>query len=471
VNIKKIYLVYFILLELIVLFPGYASVISAGVILLNLLIGLSRKREADIAIVSSFLLPGEVFPMVSLLMLLFLKKITHMRASAPRVKKLNGFALSFVVCCSLLNALRYHTEINLFFYLIYLTAIMITAAFSFDILNVSVMLESMKQFIVIEFIVTVTIILKYSTVTPGDIFHGSMSSAHWFANWLIVVLILLLFHDASQNETGFSLKKLKQNKWYIFLAMIMLYLADAKSLIVALVAGILGYIIFEHKKRTTKYSFAIYMLSFYIGVFFIMLILYWAPVRSYIQAHSELMSTYLYMDGWNGKFNYIRGTFLNELNGIKFFTGYGLGQYGSRIANLFAYDVMWRADNGINNLIAAVFAPHHIPEYVKYIEFYDEYFVSQIGWRSAVLSYPFNSFTALIAETGVIGVILTAGVANSYVRNSYCKIIAYYFLAATFFDLYFDNYPCAALIILILTNTLISHGRNAKTVKTVKEGS
>lgn len=181
------------------------------------------------------------------------------------------------------------------------------------------------------------------------------------------------------------------------------------------------------------------------------------------------MATYLYLDGWNGKFNYIRGTFLNELQGIRFFTGYGLGQYGSRIANLFAYDVMWRTDNGVNNLIAAFFAPHHIPEYVKYIEFYDEYFVSQIGWRSAVLSYPFNSFTALLAETGIIGVILSAGVINSYARKSYCSIIAYYFLAANFFDLYFDNYPCVALIIVILTNTLTSDKRYKKIICDIKD--
>lgn len=338
---------------------------------------------------------------------------------------------------------------------------MITVSFSFDKLNVGTLIESMKQFILIEFIVTITIILKYSTVTPGDIFHGSMSSAHWFGNWLIVVLILLLFHDNTKNKLGISSKNIKQNKWYIFLAIVMLYLADAKSLIVALAIGILGYLIFEHKKPS-RYGFSIYMLSFYIGVFLMMLILYSVPVRDYIQSHSELMSTYLYLDGWNGKFNYIKGTFLNELNGIRLFTGYGLGQFGSRVANLFAYDAMWRANNGINNFIASTFAPHHIPEYIKYVRFYDDYFVSQIGWRSAVLSYPFNSLTALFAETGIIGVILSASVINSYIRNSYCKIIAYYFLAATFFDLYFDNYPCVALIIVILTNTLVSNKKLKK---------
>ena len=254
------------------------------------------------------------------------------------------------------------------------------------------------------------------------------------------------------------MKAVKKRLVYILLLLVMIYLSDAKSLLIALGIGTIGYIVFE-KRNAHKYSFMIFLIAFCACLFALFAVLYSEPVKNYISKASKLLGLYLYGDGWNGKFDYIRGTLLEELQSVRLLLGFGLGQYGSRVANLFAYDVMWRSDNGINNMVAALFKPHWIPQYVQYVRYYNADFVSQIGWRSAVLSYPFNSITAMIAETGIIGVIFFSKVFNSYVKESECKILAYYFAVACFFDLYFDNFPCVAIIIFVILNTRVKRGR------------
>ncbi|MEY8337972.1 hypothetical protein AALB16_08055 [Lachnospiraceae bacterium 62-35] len=447
-----LFMVYLVLFEAIALMPCLSSPIAILIIIINLIVGIRDKKSLDLAIISSFLLPSEVFAMFNLLLMSLLKNTNRLKFHYKRPKAIFILAFLVVIVNSFISSIVYDTEINLLFYLIYLLTILATTLLLTDKLDIGDMVYGIKVFLCIEFVIVITIALKNLTFIPGDIFCGTMSSAHWFGNWLIVSLVVILFHNGINHPTGICWKNVKKNIPYLLILLIMLYLSDSKSLIVALAIGSLGYIIFEHK-GIMKYSFMFYFILFYVGLFIVISLLYLPPIENYIKDKSDLLNTYLYTSGWNGKFEYIRGTLLEELRGIRLLTGFGLGQYGSRVANLFAYTVMWRADNGINNLISSLFAPHYLPQFARYISFYDYDFVAQIGWRSAVLSYPFNSVTAFIAEIGLIGVAFFSYIISICLKKSDCKILGYYFLAACFFDLYFDSYQCLALIILVLFNT------------------
>ena len=446
--------IYTLLLSVKVIAPALSTVAMALMTMINISIYLFKKRYSDFALMSSFLMPGEVFPAVSLLIGLFLRIKKKAFTATIKTKKISFFLFMIMIISSIISALVYDTIINLVFYLIYLTIIAFTIVMSDETISPSMIVASMKKFVVIEFLITIMIIVRYRIVTPGDEFCGSMSSAHWLGNWLIVALMLLCFHDESTNRIKLSVRNIQKNCIYIILILVMLYLADAKSLLIALAIGTIGYYFFEHRSNF-NYSFMWYTITFCISLFALFGVLYSETIKEFVLQKNHLLYTYLYQSGWNGKFEFIRGTLLEELPGIHLFTGFGLGQYGSRIANMFAYNVMWRADNGINNIVAAFFKPHYIPQYAKYIGFYNADFVSQIGWRSAVMSYPFNSVTAMIAETGLVGILFFSYVFNNYIKESECKILGFYFLVACFFDLYFDNFPCVALLILVMLNTKV----------------
>lgn len=446
--------IYTLLLSVKVIVPSLSTVAITLMIIINISIYLFKKRYSDFALMSSFLMPGEVFPMINLIIGLFLRIKKKAFTTKIKIRYISFFLFMIMIISSIISGITNDTVINSVFYLVYLIIIAFTFVMSDETISPGVIVDSMKKFVVIEFLITVMIIVKYRIVTPGDEFCGSMSSAHWLGNWLIVALMLFCYHDESTSRIKLSVRNIKRNFIYILLILAMLYLADAKSLLIALAIGTLGYYIFEHR-RNSNYSFLWYTIIFCSSLFVLFGTLYSETIKEFILQKNHLLYTYLYQSGWNGKFEYIRGTLLEELKGIRLLTGFGLGQYGSRIANMFAYNVMWRADNAINNIVAAVFNPHYVSQYAKYIKFYNTDFVSQIGWRSAVMSYPFNSVTAMIAETGLVGIFFFSYVFNNYIKESECKILGFYFLVACFFDLYFDSFPCVALLIVVMLNTKV----------------
>lgn len=450
-NTNIICVVYSVLLSIRVVFPTLSSIAMFSMLCFNSFLYLSNRRSSELALMSSFLMPGEIFPTINLILGLLIQD----RNTIKKIDKFDipsVFLFFIILIYSLISAIVTKAIPNFAFSVLYLVLVFFIFYRGKKNIGIAGIVISEKKFIIIEFVVTIIIVIRNRSLTPGDIFSGSLESAHWFGNWLIIALVLLFYNG--KGVSGLKLKKkwFKRNIVYILLITIMLYLADAKSLLIAFFIGIVGYLVFDFIFRC-KYSFLIFSITFCLSLFFLFYLLYYTPLKELIIQNSSVLSTYLYQIGWNGKFEYIRGSLLEELSMPYFLFGYGLGQYGSRVANMFAYNVMWRADNSINNLIKMLFEPHCIPQYAKYIKFYNADFVAQIGWRSAVMSYPFNSITAMIAETGLIGVVFFSYFFNKYLSKSNCRVLGFYFFVACLFDLYFDNLPCLALLIVIILNT------------------
>lgn len=444
---KDIYIIYYISAILITAFPSLRLITNLVIICFNVYVTILNQKNQGIALLSSFILSNEIYCALNVVLVLLLNKKIKLKKQSSEITLL--FVLMIVN--TYINALIYDAFFNVLFYLIYLILLTVVVLAGENIIDNNAMINTIKNFIIIEFLSVLIIAINYKTVTPGDIFTGTLQSAHWLGNWLMINIMVLIYFYAAVIKCSLR-KSVKKNVGYIILGLVTLYLADAKSLVLSLVVGMLLYWIFEFiiKKRN---GFIICMCSVYLLLFLVSNILYTDFMHSFICKVSDLFGQYIYSEGWNGKFLYITGTFTNSLKNLHSLIGYGFGQYGSRVANMFAYNVMWRNDNSINNFVASTFPPHYLEQYAQYVRYYDAYFVSQIGWRSAVLSYPFNSLTSLIGEAGIIGVLSFAYIIEKKIKNSKCRFVAFYFLVACLFDIYFDIFPCVAIVIVMLLNT------------------
>lgn len=447
---RQLMILYTVLLCLSVIFVQYKSIMVLLVIMLNAIAVLTNRKLSGIVLMSSFILPGEIFPIINVCMTILLnaKKIQYRKPS----RKYMVYFL-FIFAISVISAVKYGTFINVFIYTACIIYIYMFLCFAFDKIKVSDMTYSIKWFICIEFLADIIIAAQSRIFMPGDRFFGTMSNAHWMGNWAIICLVTLLFAQHILLEMRWK-NILSKNYIFIIANILIIWLADCKLLIAALLAGTILYYIFD-KILKLKNGFLVGFVVFSILIFTLSFTINLPYIKNIVTSCFPTYSIYIYKsdNDFNGKTIYIISTFAKQLKGIRFFIGYGLGQYGSRVANLFAYTEMWRNNNFINNFIANNFAPSFLPEYSQYITYFTDDFVQIIPYRSAILSYPFNSFTALFAELGVVGAVIFAKLVNEYTKNSACKILAFYFMVACVFDIYFDDFTCIGFLIFIIVNT------------------
>lgn len=296
-----------------------------------------------------------------------------------------------------------------------------------------------------QFVLVVLEIFITRRIVPGDNYYGSLKDAHEFGVWLLFMITFMGYHLKSSNSIRKSITLCTT-----FACLLMLYLADAKHVVLAYLMGLFLYSILYIIKIKKKIIAAIVLFSivaFYIGIFTLE-----SPfVKQFIEQNSNGFSIYLYDNNYNYKYHYFYGTISEDLTGIHFLTGYGLGKYGSRGANLFAYNIMYRNQNALNRFIEAHFSPFYINEYKKYAEVYTDNLVQNIKWRSAVLTYPFSSFLAFIAENGIIGVFCWSIITSCLFKNSNRKLLFSFFVMVCLFDLYIDRINVIGTLIILLS--------------------
>ena len=88
---------------------------------------------------------------------------------------------------------------------------------------------------------------------------------------------------------------------------------------------------------------------------------------------------------------------------------------------------------------------------IKYISFYDKNFVDEIKWRSAVLTYPFNSFIAIIGEIGWLGLTFLCIYIEKIYKKSKYKNILLYFVLICLFDNYIDMFMVMGLVLFFMS--------------------
>ncbi len=454
-NITKIYLLYFFLFLGAIIFPLHATLFFFLIVVSNMIIALCTKN-IDVAIYSSTLLGSELLCIINILLCLtiYIIKRKHIPAISLKGSKEILTGIVIIACSSLVNGIISGTVINAVFYFAYIFLLFLSYRISRDAIDFARLNEIVKRSIILEFCITITLFLINKTLVPGDWYYGTISNAHYLGNWCILTLVFYLTTCLKQSGKTISLNQCVKhhNLSYIAMLLFMLYFADAKGIVLSAIWAVFFYLIIN---IFVKYRYNLFaaIIGFYIMAGLILLGLRLPIVQAAFEQALPSLSVYVYKPGWNGKYLYMYGTFFESLSGIRLFFGYGLGQFGSRIANAFAYDSMWRSNKGINNLIASLFNPSHNAEYVKYISYFDQTFVNGIGWRSAVLSYPFSSFFALLGETGIFGVYIFAKCINKVFQEAKgtAKFLIVYYFFICFFDIYFDDFQCVLPFIIYLT--------------------
>lgn len=445
-NDAQVFFCYLILFELAEITSALSSAFLLLVVAFNLWLSVTDKTKRDVVLFSTFLIGSEAFALLNLFVYIFFSryKLLNLLKTEKTVLIMIGVVLGISAVCAVFQG----TIWNFVGYTAYLCILVAAGITMKDSISPRRLTDLITRFVWIELVVMATIFLRLRSLEYVDAYYGTLRNSHTFANWLIMALAVLLCNEYARMKRT-PMKVLKIHGLTIGAILIMLMLTEAKMLWVCACLGLLVFFAFYKIRQNKILKF---ILLLYAAAFLILPLIQTELVKNLAYAVSPDMASYIYDPDYNGKFVYVHGTFFESLKGFRLFTGYGLGQYGSRVANAFAYDVMWRGDNFINNFVAAVFESSYVPEYARYISYYTEEFVSTIWWRSAILSYPFNSFTALIGETGLIGLVIFAYIADKFFRNSKNQYIVFYLMLACVFDTFLDNILCIGPALLFLLN-------------------
>ena len=389
-------------------------------------------------------MPGEAWVLLMVLISLSHIIVRNGRLIFPKCDCKTLLSLLMILFLTFGNAMISGEATNAVFYVIYIALIFFIAITFKNIVGEKNILKTSIRLCWIEIILIIIEILQYKRIVPGDNYYGSFKDAHEFGIWLLFMITYLLycFRANVWKKRFFSIIT-------IAFLLIALYLSDSKHVVAAYAMAAILYKILKILK--IKYHMVdsivlVPIIAVYIGIFSIQVPL----VKSFIEDKAGQYSIYLYDTDYNFKYQYYYGTLKEELRNLRFFVGFGLGEYGSRGANLFAYDIMYRNNNALNNFIANHFPAKCIENYRKYASFYTSDLVNEIRWRSAVLTYPFNSLIAFVAENGLIGIICWLMILRKLFEKSSTKFHLCFFIIVCMFDLYIDRINVVGTMIMLM---------------------
>lgn len=367
-----------------------------------------------------------------------------------KINKMMFLCVTVIVSSSVINMMIsgaiYNTIFGLTYYVVvYIIAIVVQN--QFDEINI---VESIKSLLVIEFFCGFIIFFKSSNYYWGDIHKGSFENAHYFAFWLLCLITYWILHYKSR---GMSIAKWFVDNWiYAIFSIVFLYLSDGKNIIVSFILAVCVYCFSFIFSKNTKSRIFMSIIILYIGMFSALLILHTERVENYIYSKYPALGIYVYDSAYSYKTQYFEGTLFDELTGVRAVFGYGIGEYGSRWANLLGYNSMYREDNVINDFVADHFDAFILPNYQKYVSKYNDELVSIIKYRSAVLSYPFSSIIAFLAENGIIGLLFMSYIWGKLGDKSSYGFMVIFLFSSCVFDIYFDHICLTSLILALVSS-------------------
>ena len=422
----------------------------------------SGNVSIEIALMASLVLGNEITSILHLAICTSWLLSRH-RVRFGKVNAKVGICVIVILASSIVNIVISGAFYGPIFGMLYY-AIVIFLAFLFKgALNEGKLIESIKFLIYIEFFASCVNIVLTRSFHPGDLHKGTLPNAHYFAFWLICVLVYMFIYF---KERRYSLSaNVRKNIPYYIAGIFMLLMSDGKNVIAGFALTFVIYAFSYVFSKKTKNRIVLSITILYAGTFVLILFLHLSVVKSFIVGHFPNVSIYLYDSMYAYKFMFFEGTLFEELKGIRSLFGYGIGQYGSRFANLLGYKFMYREDNFINNFIANHLDSFILPNYEKYASLYTKTLVDNIRWRSAVLSYPFSSVIAFLAENGIIGLTFITYIWGKMANKSKYGILVIFLFSSCIFDIYFDH-----ISILALTLVLISSGEK-KQMAQIGKGS
>ncbi len=447
---SHIFLGAYVILFLLLVFTG-KNLMGYAICMLTIFGLLTNCVSIEFAFMTSLVMNSELSCILNLIIciiyMLTRKKFQH---RSWRVNSKIALCVSVILINSILNMVINGAFFNTLFGILYYVFVIILASLLKGTFNENKLIDCAKKLLTIELLSEIAIIIKYRSFRPGDLHKGTLSNAHYFTFWLICIMLYVYVY---YKESGMSFSKnvIKNIYWYI-IGGVLIIMSDGKNVVLGLIVAALVYGVSYIFSKNTKNRVILSIGILYAGLFVMLLVLHLPFVKNFICQYFSLFSIYIYNPVYALKLHYFEGTIFEELKGVRAIFGFGIGQYGSRFANLFGYNYMYRENNAINNFVASHFSSVILPNYEKYASLYSKSIVDSIKWRSAVLTYPFSSIIAFLAENGILGLAFITYIWGKWANKSKYGIIVIFLFSSCIFDIYFDHISLLAVILVLVSS-------------------
>lgn len=447
-NIKKAELLFIIvsLLNVLIIQLFSIEVISYVIFICLLLLLISKNITTEKFILFALFIPDKYIQLFAVFVFAFYEG----SCSKRRLEKLKTFFLIYILATGLLSCMLYggailQTAFQLGIY--YSILIVLTVLDKFQTEDNVFILEKMF------WLQCIAVMLEWITIRKtGDNLTGTLISAHYLGVYLLIYLYMLWKSDYFKQHIGIQ-KRIIRTTIVVF----MLYLADAKHVwlifvIICLLMKALWAI--QVRNKITVSCIAI-ILVIIIGI----TMLNHTEILNAVSGTGlyKYIDTYVFDERYNHKFFYFNNT-LNKMKSFNGIFGYGVGQFGSQVSITMSKGLIYDWDKSLAVYSYAI-APY--AEAIKGImnKFYVE---CGISVSSMVLGYPLVSFVPLVAELGVIGLLLLMRIMDRTYPNEE-GIFFIIFFCLTIFDTYLEI-PCV-LVLLLIAGGMLKNRANRMTVQ------
>ena len=427
--------------------------------------------EVDL-IIYSLIFPSELYIFVGLAISIFsfVIKVLRKKIELKMIKydlkqdKYIQLFLSVIIISSILSIISTRVILNLLIYIMYLLLMLIIFKIAkLTKYKFSKLIKNMNYLFFIQIVVCILQGIQQlkviGKIESGDQYTGTLANAHMFCAWLIWYMILLII-NYKDKIVQFKNNIVKEKSFVKFICLlvkllsviVLIYLSDGKHLWLAFGFALICWIVLIFIKPIRKYSVIIVGITIILSLFISTNIVKISGFKEWISNKSSYISMYIYEEPFNTKFGYFDETLNDNLKGKDIVFGLGPGQYGSRVANLRAYEYMVKED-GLSKALSKIVPPYVSNQYKEQASKYNEEFVAMIPHMSAVLAYPFSSIISLFAEVGIVGYLAFLFFLNSTTikNNSRAnKLIVITLLFLMIFDSYMEITPVVGMFWLIL---------------------
>ncbi|WP_276869666.1 hypothetical protein [Enorma massiliensis] len=432
------------------------------VVVLNVIWLLLGKQQV-LALLSSFLISNELAAYCSVAAWLLLAPKDCGGNSHLKIDRMSLVLICLILANSVLQSYQLGTLANTIAYFGYIAILAWVGRRAYLTIDKQDLMLAVKSFAAAEAFVSLLIIVRCG-VEPSDAHYGTFGNAH-YCGLICGVMLLLITCELVSTKRGL----MTSDTLLCILLTIVIFLADAKAAIGAGVICIGVCLLFWFfNRRSTTSSFPVIgtMVTVLVAMIAASFLLDLPTFRNLVTSQdfplSQFFNEYVYFDGLGtNKFEYMAGTLSQMTESGQLLCGYGLGDYGSRFANLFGYTYTYRPPGALNDLVATLFDSHMLPEYANYASKYSVEVASVIQWYSAVLSYPFSSVISVVAEIGLIGIVLIMRLIHRARLNLSAQLVLAFFFGACITDLYLDHLQSAGVLaIVIAVNCCMSNVKN-----------
>ena len=405
---------------------NYVTYIEVLVLLVLLIL---RKISIVDFLLYSLFIPNKYLQLLCTLIYLIITRKIILRT----LQKSEAIFIIYITLIGIMNCFVYNGLIisTLFQIGLYYSLLRLMDSFERDI-EIKNVYEFLDAMFILQLITSLIEFLYFKSF--GDCMTGTLISAHYFGAFLVIYVFVIL---KIIHPKVFRIGRLIR----VILAILCLYLSDAKHVWVLFIFAAMIVKILKLMKIKNKITFSVLSMTIIIVLF---VGISQTSTAKEILSKNRFINTYVYNTKYNKKMQFFSNTF-EEMKGINGLIGFGVGQYGSQISITMSKGQIYDWNNNLNKYKYAI-GPYSNAMNGLMTK---EYSLVGIGMSSMIMGYPLVSFIGMLAELGIIGFIMLIRIFDkNYQKYNVEFLLA--FIMMTLFDTYLEI-PCVLILVLVAT--------------------